>query len=350
MLSACKNSCERLNDVRAQTRDGIELTTDVSAEFGLAGRPAVIQAAYDGSQDVENLQNLQIDPQTRRIHAIINELDEFEKEEIHRFAKDFLFFMKQNSSLHIDQDLLGLPPIWIDEPRILSGVYSRARNVGDEQSASHWTDLPAMVAAETYRNMVAHYALDELYLPDDPERFPLQRGFKPEFSRHIRMLGAVSFQFIQRQDGEPPDLGQRVDHRNFRISAAQELKTSKVLRQRGINVLNADFCDPTPTDPLVNQQRLDNWRARWQQEVNRFQEDRDRELANVKNQAFLNRQSEILELLSQLFNQASFSEAELTRNLFEQLEIIASNPIASQMIPRETVDQISLIKALAAPR
>ena len=69
-----------------------------------------------------------------------------------------------------------------------------------------------------------------MYLPDDPSRFPLQTDFKPRFARHVRYLGVMSYQFVHRLDGQPPIEGQRVDNRMFRISAVQDLRNSKVLR------------------------------------------------------------------------------------------------------------------------
>ena len=161
-----------LQNTLGQTSDGIEVRTNVFTIFTL-GQPAnVIQVAYEGEPAWENLRVVQIDPRTHKIKAIRDELDEQDKEEIHRYAQGFIYYVEPNSPLALSEKVRESPPFLLDQQRILSAVYSRARNVSDGQPDSSWSDLPVMVAAETFRNMISRVSYDSLYFPDDPAKFP----------------------------------------------------------------------------------------------------------------------------------------------------------------------------------
>ena len=202
-----------LQNTLGQTSDGIEVRTIVFTIFTL-GQPAnVIQVAYIGDPFPENLQVVQIDAKTHKVKAIRDELDAQDKEEIHSFAQSFIYYVEPNSPLALGDKVQDYPPYLVDDQRILSAVYSRARNVSDGQPDSSWSDLPVMVAAETFRNLISRYTYDSLYLPEDPTTFPLQNEVKPAFLRQVRYMGVMSYQFIQRVSGEPLEVGQRVDHR-----------------------------------------------------------------------------------------------------------------------------------------
>jgi hypothetical protein len=336
-------------NVLGQTSDGIELSTYTFAIFTLSQPPDVIQVAYDGDQTSENLCVVRIDLNTRKIKAVEDELDEQDKREIHDFSQDFLYYIEPNSPLDLNQTQNENPPYSIDESRILASVYSRARNVGDHQSLSRWTDLPVMVSIETFRNLIARHTLDTLYFPEDPVKFPLYSEVKPEFAHRIRYMGVIAYQFIQRIDGLRPQIGQRVDHRYFRISSVQNLHGSKMLRDRGIKIITAGFSELTPTDPDVSHQRVKNWRARWQQEANLILAGQDQELIRIKNESRTNKEREMVEKLSSFFQDPSYSEENLAMQIFQELEKASSDPLTRQQIPRETINQLRSIRFWLLP-
>ena len=274
-----------LQKTLGQTSDGIEVSTTVFTIFSL-GQPAnVVQVAYTGEPAAENLRVIQIDAKSHKIKSIRDELDEQDKEEIHRFAQGFIYYVEPNSPLELRDKVSEAPPFLMDEQRILSAVYSRARNVSDGQPDSSWSDLPVMVATETFRNMISRVPYDALYFPEDPAKFPLQNEIKPAFLRQVRFMGVMSYQFLQRVNGEAPEVDQRVDHRQFRISSVQDLKGSKILRDHGIKIIHTGFSELVPTDPQVKQQRLEFWRARWQQQADIIRADLDLEVMRLRNRA-----------------------------------------------------------------
>ena len=178
-----------LQNTLGQTSDGIEVRTVVFTIFTL-GQPAnVIQVTYIGDPFPENLRVVQMDAKTHKVKAIRDELDNQDKEEIHNFAQSFIYYVEPNSPLALGDKVRDYPPYLLDDQRILSAVYSRARNVSDGQPDSSWSDLPVMVAAEIFRRLISRYTYDSLYLPEDPATFPLQNEVKPRFSAPGSLYG-----------------------------------------------------------------------------------------------------------------------------------------------------------------
>jgi hypothetical protein len=154
----------------------------------------------------------------------------------------------------------------------------------------------------------------------------------------------MSYQFVHRLDGQLPAEGQRVDNRHFRIAPVQELRASKVLRDRGIKVLHAGFSELMPTDPKIRQQRLDNWRARWQKEADLIQADLDLEAVRIKNHARAEKQREIINTLSMIIHTTTYPEEALTLRVFQALEDIASEPPTRQLLPADTIRALKSLR------
>jgi hypothetical protein len=324
------------------TSDGIEVKTNVVAVFSLGQPASNITVAYLGAPVFENLRVLNLDPETKKIKSISEELDDADKQDIHRFAWKYLSAPQPNAPLEPPDTSQEYPPYHIDARRIFAAVYSQARHA-TESKLDDWTSLPALVATEIFRNMISQVSYDSLYLPDDPVRFPLQTDFKPAFARKVRYQGVMSYQFVHRLDGQSPAEGQRVDNRQYRIAPVKELYASKVLRDRGIKVLHAGFSELTPTDPKIRQQRLDNWRARWQQEADLIKADLDLEAVRIKNHARAEKQREMINTLSMIIHTSTYPEEALTLRVFQALEDIASEPPTRQLLP---VDTIQVLKSL----
>jgi hypothetical protein len=197
--------------------------------------------------------------------------------------------------------------------------------------------------------MISQVAYDSLYMPEDPTEFPLQTEFKPAFARKVRYQGVISYQFAHRLDGQPPAEGQRLDNRQFRLSPLQALRASKVLRDRGIKVFHAGFSELMPTDPKIRQQRLDNWRARWQKEADMIKADLDLEAVRIKNHARAEKQREMINTLSLILNTSAYPEEALTLRIFQVLEDFASEPSTRQLLPIDTLQELKTMRLWLAP-
>ena len=329
--------------VLGYTSDGIEVKTNVVAVFSLGQPASNIIVAYLGNPTHQNLRVLSLDPETKKIRSISDELDEADQQDIHRNALAYLAFRQPNAPLEPPDISREHPPFHIDTQRIFAAVYSQARHA-TESKLDDWTSLPALVATEIFRNMISQVSYDSLYLPDDPARFPLQTDFKPAFTRKVRYQGVISYQFVHRLDGQPPVEGQRVDNRQYRIAPARDLRASKVLRDRGIKVFHAGFSELVPTDPKIRQQRLDNWRARWQKEADLIKADLDLEAVRIKNHARAEKQREMINALLRIIHTSAYPEEALTLRLFQTLEDIASEPSTRQLLPADTVQVLKSLR------
>ncbi len=339
----------RINlNIMGQTSDGIEVKTHVFSLFTLGQPATIIKVAYCGDTVPDNLRVLQIDGETKKIRSISDELDRADKAEIHHFAQSFLYYGEPSAPLEPAEKGRETPPFHLDEQRIFAAAYAQARSV-NESDVDSWSDLPAQVATEVFRNKITQVTYDSLYLPDDPSRFPLQTDFKPRFARHVRYLGVMSYQFVHRLDGQPPVEGQRVDNRMFRISTVQDLHNSKVLRDRGIKIIHAGFTELVPTDPKVRQQRLDNWRARWQQEADMIRAELDLEAMRIKNRARADKQHDLITNLSRILQSSAYSEEALALRVFQALEDVATDPNTRQLLPSDTVNMLRSLRLWLLP-
>jgi hypothetical protein len=338
----------RINlEVKGQTSDGIEVKTHVFAIFTLGQPATILKVAYCGDPQRENLRVLQIDTETKKIKSISDELDEADKAEIHRFAQTFLYFGEPSGPLEPAEKGREFPPFHLDEQRIFAAAYARARNVNAD-GAETWSDLPALVATEIFRNMISQVTYDSLYLPEEKAKFPLQTDFKPRFARQLRYLGVMSYQFVQRLDGQSPVEGQRIDNRTFRISAVQDLRNPKILRERGIKIIHAGFSELMP-DPKVRQQRLDNWRAGWEREADIIRAKLDLEAMQIKNHARLDSQRAMITNLSRILQSSSYSEEALALRVFQALEDVATDPSTRQLLPSDTVNMLRSLRYWLLP-
>ena len=143
--------------------------------------------------------------------------------------------------------------------------------------------------------------------------------------------------------------GQKVDPRQYRISQVQDLTGSKILRDRGIKILYASFARLSPTDETIKQQRLENWRARWQREADLIRADHDLEVIRMRNRARADRQKEMITNLSEILQNSSYSEEALTLRVFQALEDIATDPYTQQLLPRDTINMLNSLRLWLLP-
>lgn len=332
--------------VKGYTSDGIEVETNVFSIFTLGQPATVIKVAYHGEGD--NVCVVQIDNATKKIKAISDELDGVDKAEIHSFAQWFKASKEPNAPLSPAESHKEYPPFTLDDERVTAAVYSKARSAtGSDNTPLGWDELPALIATEVFRNLISQVPYDLLYLPDNAERFPLVQELKPRLGRTVRYMGVISYQFLQRLDDQPLEVGQKVDHRQFRIAPVQSLRASKVLRDRGIKIFIAGFSNPKPTDPGVMQQRLENWRARWQREIEIARARQDREVMGIFGQARVEQQRAMIAQLTEIL-QGSSEDASLMR-IFQVLEDCTIDPQVRRVLPQEFIALLRNLRAWLLP-
>lgn len=321
---------------KAYTSDGIEVEGGAFALFSLSQPATIIKVIYQGDFLAENLRVVQIDEEAKKIKSIADELDAIDRAEIHQFAQAFINGGEASVQLEPAESSREVPPYPIDEERILAAIYSQGRNVNDSK-LDNWADLPAQVAVETWRSLLSQIKYDDIYLPKDPVRFPLQQEIKPRFARAVKSQGIMSYQFIHRLDGMPIAVGQRVDGRQFRVSPVQKLRSSKVLRDRGIKVIHAGFTELKP-DPAIRQQRLDNWRANLDRNISRTLAKQEEDRVETIHEALAETQEKMSKSLSSILQGQDYSEEALALRVFQALEDMTSDPAARRVMPRDVIN------------
>jgi hypothetical protein len=343
----------RLNlDVRTATQDGIEVKTHVISVFTLGEKPDVVQVAYaDGDETAKNLFVVHLEecadrdcwegePGTskwkrgKRVKDLIDELDEGDKLEIHEMVQA----MRRGRSLpkpvnSVDTSNGG--PYILDRERVFAALASRARHDEDEQPIE-WTELPPLVATDIFRSMLTDEKYDQLYLPADPERYPIEK-LKSNFRAKVRNKGVLAYQFMERVDGDPITKGQILFDHQIKQTPARDLNTPKVLRARGIRVLFSGFTELVPVDPEVQKRLLEAWSSRWERQTVVEMADYDLRARRALFKARVQAQQDIIYAFAKIFQQYKNSKEALALRVFQALEAAIADPLAREMVPRDTV-------------
>jgi hypothetical protein len=343
----------RVDDVHGYTLDGIELFTSVYAIFTLGQPPQVLRVNYAGEHTPENLRvvhtmdKVLVEPDTgipiRRVQlvkSLTDELDDRDKSEIHRFINS------ADYSLHPYKDLGILDPdtstpYEFSPQRVFAAVVSKAQD-SQKGEKRDWTELPAAVAVDIFRDLLGRQIYDDLYKPAQPDIYPLQ-DMKAIFSKRIQNQGVLAFQYVERTDGLQIECGQEWKAEKIRLTEVRELKQPKVLRARGIKVIGAGFGELNPVNKAVYQQRLENWRARWERDEISNQLQYDAFALRIRDEARIQGQRELAERLTLILRTGPHSQAELAQQVFEALDAAASNPATRKLLPHMTIDMLDEI-------
>ena len=343
-------------DVIGSTRDGIEVKTKISVAFTLGqkeetlkvtrvnGNWLVIQTTAAPEADPINRA---LPPLSLGIKKLSDELDDKDKEEIERyFNQGELEWLGSGSQ--VGETKSGSAPQFIfDAERVFAAVYSRARDAKDGV-LGEWTDLPGYTATEVFRDLLAHENYDDLYLPDDPKKFPLSE-FKDKFGQKVRNMGILGYQVVMRKDGTPLKDEQFLREDEFIFSAPRRFERSVVLRDRGIKILSAGFSDLIPTDKVVREQLLENWRAQWQQETQKTLADHELRTMRIHNHERARTQQDMVYSLSRIFRDGHYTDEALAMRLYQALEAAATNPATQRLLPSDTVQMLSNLRQWLLP-
>lgn len=342
-----KQSRNRAN-VHGYTRDGIKVSTLVWTLFTIGQDPDVLQVTYDGERTAENLRVLELKqvPHGKRgfsvkIQGLNDELDDGDKEEIHKNALNVL--THQAMGVYVDLPRPGLVPVF-NEERVFNAVFSEAR--GDENELMSWVQLPPHVAVDIFRELLSKYNYDQLYQPEEQPDFPIP-VLRGQFRTHVRNTGLLSYRLVFHKTRKPFTPGE-YNPNDLRISPVYELQGQKVLRERGIKVITCGFTDLVPSDE-VYQQRLDSWRARWEKETTITQATYELETMRVQNRARLQAQQELRYDLMKILAATDHSQEALALRVFQALETLAADPKTKQLLPKDTIDLMTNLDNLLKP-
>jgi hypothetical protein len=332
-------------EIRAYTSDGIEMSCNVFAIFTLGQPPTNIKVAYHSSDlSPENISLVQVDS-NNTVTKIVDDLDIADKREIHAYAQRFIASRERSEPLKPAETGSEIPPFIRDPVRIANAIYTQGPSLVSSKGQIHedsrrdeWTDVPAKVGGGILRNMLGQVKYDTLYSLDNLKEYHLLEKFRPAFIQRLKYQGVLSYQFIFRRGGLPPNIGDRIETPVYRISPLQPLRNSKPLRDRGIKVIHAGIVRLKPADPAVMQQRFENWRARWQQEAETIKSEGELEVLRIISQARAEKQREMILKLSSVLKMSNYPEEAVILRIFQALEDAASDPGTRQLLPHDTIN------------
>jgi hypothetical protein len=343
--------------VTVKTRDGIELTTDVFTLFTIGEKPEVLIVTFldDSHENVRAIELSEVwtgagpsGKMSRVVKEYLpeDEIDPQDRTEIVHFYTRWksanLAEISPGTARQIENDF-SASPFFCDPERVSAAVYSQAKTSAESQ-VMHWTELPAVIATEILRDSISKVFFDDLYLPDDPQQFPL-RQFKEMFSKKVRNQGVLSFRVVERADGKRIEPGHIWDEAELILSPIQNFRRSKILRDRGIKVISAGFTQLEP-DQAVRQQILDYWKVRWEKQLELIETENELEAMRIKNRARVKTQKELAILFSNIIES---SDPQSRDKLFQLLEATATDPATRKLLPRETINILWNLRKLLLP-
>ena len=362
--------------VSAYTREGIEVSSRVFSIFAVGQKPDVLTVTYVGERVPENLRLITLRPSVHgdkwvnvaEISTVEDELDEADRAEIHANYLNRFNSAKVGPNGEPAQDLQLYAwefsePV-SDEPvfnarRVFAAVFAQASRKAEnpnDVTVLNWTELPTHVAAGLFRELLSRVNYDELYDVRGTGAFPLPT-YKGQLRRAMRNNGVLAYRLVvpafdgwftagnDKEGRDYPRSQVLATHHRFPI----DLRNSKVLRDRGIRVIMSGFGDPTPVNNAVYQQRLDAWRATWEQEIDLTMADQDWSAMRERMRARSETQQELYYALSRLFSQYEHADEALTLRILQALETAAADPKTRALLPDTTLGLMRHVSALLLP-
>ncbi len=327
-----KQSRER-PDVNAYTRDGIEVTSRIFTVFSIAQEPDVIQLGYCGEACEANLRVVRIEQMKEgrvKVEILDEEIHPDDLREMDTFAR-FVNRFKNSSRYTPLQDSFTEPVE--DTARIFAAVFAQARNPAEEKPLP-WSELPASVAVDLFRETLQEFNYDYLYQLDNntTDIIPLAE-VRHAFRMRMRNLGVLSYRILVPRSGYLKN-GFFSTGELF-CSPVRPLTTPHLLRERGIKIITSGFSNPVPSDE-VYRQRLEAWRAHWQREREIITATRDLEAIRIRNRARSLAQRELTFALGKIFEQNDITDEVLALRVMQALESAATDPKTNKLVPSDT--------------
>jgi len=340
----------RKEEVLAYTRNGIQVSSQVSVTFSLSDEPEIIPIGYvDTSKGVE-LRWLNIEEvATAGVMRVKNSfrLDEHDVSILNDYAANK---PGKYSSPEVSQSAINTPYKFYRE-RVFNAAYSKARSVSSGKVIP-WHEVPLEIAIELFRKELLTIPYEDLYVglslgkkdAADAIKHSVDAlaKLKDSYSRKMRLKGIVAFQFFSNIENNK----MAYFHEGDTVALKNGVKSSLVslthhsfnsLRSIGVVIKSAGFGNLQPTSIDIKYKMIDNWKARWEKEVEFINAEHDLETVRIQNRNRAEIQQEMTHLLSGIF-QGSHTDEALALRVFQALESVATNPGAKNEIsPKEVV-------------
>lgn len=186
-------------------------------------------------------------------------------------------------------------------------VYGRA--VGATEPVG-WTELPMVVAKETYREIISRETLDHLFRPMSPS-------------------------------GDDPLA-------EFRDTFKAQVVANPMLKERGIEVLGTRISlNPSHGEQVkgVEDQRIRNWLMEWKRREAETLAGGELQAGRIMRRARIEAQYEWVSKLTQIMQaQGAHSKRVVALRLFQALETAASDPSTRRMLPANAIEMLNNVR------
>lgn len=348
-------------DVRAVTRDGIEVSTDITVQFSISAPPEVIYVCLEPpARRKENVRVLELDERGDLIVEIAKR-DFFPDElnEIYRTLQRIEAGQTQGIPfIDLEQYASGL---YVEER--VQACYTNQPRRPDTGEKINWHELPADIAEEEFRNTIVRFPFDDLFLPTEqpPESeetivtetesgeltastritaidylkmrrtYPLET-IRREFSERVRNSGFLAYVFVQKLDGGPIKEGERLSDPGMEASLPVLLQYPRPLRRSQITVSSVSFGEIAPTNPEVRRQTVQNLIARWNSEAFRTEVGFDEQAAMIRSRAKAQVQQDTVYALRDVLRNSGKTKTALILRIFQALEAATAGSDNREMV------------------
>jgi hypothetical protein len=181
--------------------------------------------------------------------------------------------------------------------RTVYGAPVSARGTDDDLEVKRWSDLPAFVASDIFRDLLSTETLDNLLRPTTDDS---------------AQLDAFRSRFADRMHAEP------------------------VLRERGIHIVSASIGRLAPHED-VTRQRLESWKADWARRATENLASGDLQAMRILQRARASAQHDMVTKLGEIA-QTNGSRAAIALRVFQALEAASADPSTRRLLPGDTVE------------
>lgn len=340
----------RRMEVAAYTRNGIQITAQVSVTFSLSGDPETICVGYVGVSGGMEWSWLIFDEDSVSETLTLREVHELDPHDIpilEAYARNVTgsYAAPETSLSALDT------PYKFYKDRVFNAASSKARSIATGKIIP-WHESPLETAADLFRNELLAIPYDDLYMSSGGNKNDTQdtarqiihvlTKLKDTFTRKMKLKGIVLFQYCVRRDGVPFQPGDVLPSQEVLryppISLTHHNFNS--LRSLGVTIKSAGFTNIQPSNKDIKNRIVENWKAKWNKEVSFINAEHELESVRIQNRNRAQIQQEMTYLLSSIF-QSSHTDEALALRVFQALETAAAHHgTDNDMTSREVVDML----------
>ena len=220
-------------------------------------------------------------------------------------------------------------------------VFQAVTNEPVEQRPAHrhrWDELTEIHATQILRDIISRYRFDDLCLALGP---------------CIQEKEAEDIVQRYSSDGTPAPHDPQHDPRyRVRDELVGRLRTE--LGTFGIEVVGGGISNLMPLDETLIQQRIENWRTKWQSRLKAIEADRDATRVQQVDASRMGVDQALLANFARLLSQSmdegeDLSEELIVASYIASLERMAENPNVNEMLTHDTRQKLTYLRSIGRP-